>query len=117
MARTPSKWRRARSGEARPVEAAEYNAVGLGRKPRIGMKKKQDVAGRTFSARVHLQRAPSRRQDDLVRAQFRLPDGRVTTAAVGNDYFGAERSQLGERIERRSDTVAFVQHGHDDREL
>src|SRR5262249_28313659 len=74
-------------------------------------------AGGLLGARVHLQRTSARRQDDAVGARARALDGGVAAATVDYDHFGAERPQIGKRIERRGDAFAFVQHGHDDREL
>src|SRR6516165_5896789 len=81
------------------------------------MKEEQYVAGGLFGARVHLQRASGRRQDDAVSARARALDGGVAAAAVNYDHLGAERPQIGKRIERRRDAFAFVQYGDDDREL
>src|SRR5215472_5090032 len=47
----------------------------------------------------------------------RALDGGVAAAAVNYDHLGAERPQIGKRIERPRDAFAFVQHGDDDREL
>ena len=43
--------------------------------------------------------------------------GRVAAAAVDHDHLDAERAQSGERVERRGDALALVEHRHDDREL
>ena len=102
---------------AGPFEAVEHDVVGVGREPGIGMEEKQDVAGGFVRAGVHLQRAPARRGDDAVGAQPRALDGGVAAAAVDHDDLGAERAQNRERIERRGDAFALVEHRHDDREL
>ena len=98
-------------------QAVEHHVIGIGRQSGVDMEKEQHVAGRLFSARVHLRPTPGRRGNDTVSAQPRTLDGRVAAAAVDHHHLGAERAQDRKRIEGCGDAFALVEDRHDDREL
>ena len=64
---------------------------------------------------IHLKSAAARRADNLIGQRTRQFNRVVGAAAVHHHDFDATRAQRRERLQRRGDTVSFVQCGDDDR--